>query len=539
MSSPAEPPVTSPYSADMEGVRAWFWEMVKAARFVEMLAALIALLSKMRDINLDLNKRIVDMRRKRPKSETMKRLGRQLLLPFMTRAAAAGAADAKPDDKPKEKKSRKGRHPGRAKLPAHLERVPVPNPVPPDKRTCPVCGAAMKTLSHRPCEQLDVEPAKIFVRVRLDETLVCPNDDTIVTAEAPPQIVDGGKLTDRLVVEAIANKYVDHQPIERQARHYQRSGVDLAPQTLGRSVAAGIELLEPIGIAIAAKAKASQMLATDATGLPVLDEDHPNGIRSGTIWCWVGDHRWVSFFYSPSGDSKSVKDFLGDDLCRSVQCDGTSITAFLERAGGKRPGCWSHGRRRFVACAKSGDALALVPLRIIRKLFAVERLSALHRETPEERLRRRQEHSAAAIAELRAWIDEHRPIITPSSPLGNAIGYLHRQWSRLILFLTDGKIELTNNRVERELRALVLGRKNWLFVEGDVGGQRAATILSVVATCIAHGINPRAYLHAVTKRIVDGWPQARLLELLPDKILALEPALRLPERQLIALPAAA
>jgi transposase len=222
-----------------------------------------------------------------------------------------------------------------------------------------------------------------------------------------------------------------------------------------------------------------------------------------------------------------------------VQCDGTSITNFLERAGGKRPGCWAHGRRRFVACARSGDALAYEALRIIRRLFAVERLSAMLGETADERLLRRREHSAPVLAELRAWLHEQRGVIPPKTPLGKAIGYLLRQWHRLILFLTDGRIELTNNRVERELRSLVLGRKNWLFAYGDLGGERTATILTIVGTCIAHRVNPRAYLHVVTKLIVHGWPHARVRELLPDQIVKLHPELRLPARGAIppALPA--
>ena len=255
------------------------------------------------------------------------------------------------------------------------------------------------------------------------------------------------------------------------------------------------------------------------------------------MWCWVGGQKWVTFFYARSGDAQSVKDFLGEDLARTVQCDGTSVLNFLERAGGKRPGCWSHGRRRFVACARGGDALALVPLRKLRRLFAVERLSALLGETAEERLLRRREHSAPVLDELRVWLDEQRKAIPPKTPLGNAIGYLLRQWKRLVLFMTDGRLELTNNRVERELRALVLGRKNWLFAYGDLGGERAATILTLLGTCIAHRINPRAYLHAVTKLIVNGLPNARLRELLPDRILKLHPELRLPTGSASTLPA--
>jgi hypothetical protein len=99
-----------------------------------------------------------------------------------------------------------------------------------------------------------------------------------------------------------------------------------------------------------------------------------------------------------------------------------------------------------------------------------------------------------------------------------------------VLFLDDGNVELTNNRRERELRRLVLGRKNWLFTWLDEGGERTASILSIVATCIAHDVNPRAYLHRVTKLVVDGWPNAKLRDLLPDRMLAAFPELFIGER---------
>jgi transposase len=269
----------------------------------------------------------------------------------------------------------------------------------------------------------------------------------------------------------------------------------------------------------------------------VLDPSVGEGIRTGAMWCWT-NARWVSFFYSASGDSDSVRRFLGEDLRRTVQCDGTSVTNFIERAGGKRPGCWSHGRRRFVQAARSGDSLALEGLRKISPLFAIEHASKLAGDTAEQRRLRRLEHSRPVLDDIRAFVDEQRALIPPKTPLGRALRYLHRQWHRLVLFLEDGNIELTNNRRERELRRLVLGRRNWLFTWLDVGGERTAAILTIIATCIAHDVNPRAYLHLVTKLIVNGWPSETLRDLLPDRILVAHPELYVGERE-PALPAVA
>jgi hypothetical protein len=236
--------------------------------------------------------------------------------------------------------------------------------------------------------------------------------------------------------------------------------VDIAPQTLGRGVAAAIDLLGPVASLITERTRAPGLLGTDATSIPILDPTVIEGIRSGAMWCWT-NARWVTFFYAPSADSDSVKRFLGDNIVRTVQCDGTNVTSFLERAGGRRPGCWSHGRRRLVDAARAGDQLALEGLRIISRLFAIERASTLKGDNAEQRLSRRQEQSAPVLEALRAWVDEQREVVPPKTPLGRALGYLHRQWHRLILFLDDGHIELTNNRRERELRRLVLGRRNW------------------------------------------------------------------------------
>jgi hypothetical protein len=130
--------------------------------------------------------------------------------------------------------------------------------------------------------------------------------------------------------------------------------------------------------------------------------------------------------------------------------------------------------------------------------------SILAGDSAEERRIRRQEHSRPVLDELREWIDEQRAVVPPKTPLGRALGYLHRQWHRLLLFLEDGNVEMTHHRRERELRRLVLGRRNWLFTWLDLGGDRSASILTIIGSCIAHEVNPRAYVHLVTTLIVQG-----------------------------------
>jgi transposase len=527
--------VTSAFAPDLEEIRAWLQRMIAALRFVEMVTAIVALIGRMRELNTELVSQLAHLRRARPRSEALRLLERQLVLPIeglIVASAPTSKDDTTSDD---EKKKRRGRHPGRGAPPAHLPRVPVFNRVPPELRVCPRCGSMMTTVSYSSCLTLNVIPARVVVEERLDETIACPNDDTIVSATPPPQIVERGKLADTLIVEAVCDKFIEHQPIERQCTRFARAGVDVAPQTLGRSVAAAIDLLAPVARLIEEQTRAPGLLGTDATGIPVLDRDAPEGIRNGTMWAWT-NARWVTFFYSPAGDSDSVKRFLGEDLARAVQCDGTSITSFLERTGGKRPGCWAHGRRRLVEAARAGDRIALEGVRIIARLFAVERESTCAGDSAEQRRERRERCTRPILDELRSWIDRQKAVVPPKTPLGKGLGYLDRQWPRLRHFLEDGNIEATNNRRERELRRLVLGRRNWLFTWLDEGGERTGDILSIIATCIAHDVNPRAYLHRVVHCIVHRWPQAKLRDLLPDRMLAAYPDLYVGDPDALPLP---
>lgn len=402
-----EQPITWPHRLDLEHVRMWLERMIKSMRFVELVSAILTLISRMATFNEELVKQLANARRSKPRSETLVRVERQQAFAFAMKTISPAKSPVVDDSDKKRKASRKGKHPGRAEFPAHIERTVVVNAVPSEQRICPRCGSEMKTISHETCEKLEIIPARLVVVQRMDETVACPHDETIISATPPPQVVEKGKLGTTLIVEALADKYLEHQPIERQCQRWQRAGVEVAPQTLGRSVGAAVDLLKPIATCIAERTREPGLLSTDASGIPVLDRSAPEGIRSGTIWCWI-NRRWVCFVYSRRGDANSVRCFLGDILRRTVQCDGTTVTSFIERAGGRRPGCMAHGRRRFVDAAKAGDLYALEGLRIIGGLFAVERAATRAGDTNEQRKTRRQRDSKPILDKLRTWFDELR-----------------------------------------------------------------------------------------------------------------------------------
>lgn len=530
---------------DLDDLQAWLEGLVKVSGFAQLIAGVLALVTRLRDLNAELTIQLVKFRRARPRSERLKCLAGQLELQWAMSAATDEQSPASGDNKgesdgkgsaaeKKPPKSRKGKHPGRQTFPDSIERIALLNRVPLPLRACPKCGMAMKTMGHTHCEYLDIVPAKVIVVQRIDEALKCKLDGTIVAAPPLPRIVERGALGNRLIIEATADKYLEHSPLERQCLKLSRMGVSVAPQTLGRCVSAHLDLLAPLAEAIYEKTRGSGLLATDATGIAVLDPTAPEGIRSGTMWGWT-NALWVSFFYSAIENSDSVKRFLGEgNYDRMVQSDGTNLLTFIERAGGSRPGCWSHARRGLAMCARSGDKVAFAGVQLIAPLFKVDKDSKDAGDNAAQRLARRQKHSVAVIASIRKWLDEQRAITMPKTPFGKALGYLHRQWKRLVLFLEDGNIALTNNRRERELRKLALGRKNWLFTWDDIGGHRTATILTIVASSISHGLNPREYLVIVTEALLKGVDD--ISTLLPDRIAIEHPDLAIPSFEPPALP---
>ena len=196
----------------------------------------------------------------------------------------------------------------------------------------------------------------------------------------------------------------------------------------------------------------TRLLGTDATGIPVLDPDRAEGIRNGTIWAWTGA-RWVTFFYSPTGDAESVKRFLGEDLAApcsaTARASPTSSSARAASAPGAGP-THAAARRRPPAPATASPSRACASSPACSPSSASQRPPAT---TPKQRRERRQRASRPVLDELREWLDRRRRVTPPKTPLGQGLGYLHRQWKRLFYSSTTGNIEATNNRRERELEA--------------------------------------------------------------------------------------
>jgi transposase len=518
------PAITSALRLDLESVRAFILDMFKRGSVATLIATILALLTRMQNINTELLRKNASASRAKPPNEALRRLQLELPLVFAANDETPASPDKNPDnpdEKPDEKKKREKRvstnphaH-SRPKLPAHLLRVPEVHLVEGKARTCSECDVDARHVGFKITEKLDIEPARFIVRQIKRETVACGKCHSyIFTAPKDDEVQGRGILGNELLVQALCDHYDDAVPWERMERNARAQDVPLAANTLASSVGCLIDLFDPIVEHIRNACLASTYTALDATRMPVLDPEHPLGIRSVSLWLINGAHRYACFVYAPTGHASHFEEFLGDRKLQSVMCDGSATNNFIERAGGKRGGCNAHARRKLVLALRMGDLRALPGIQIYAELFHVDAESLRAGETIAQRLDRRKSESALLVTKLREWIDAQLRVVEPKSLLGKALSYHHRQWSRLTAFLHNAHMELTNNEVERDLRRWVLDRKTWLFVGNDTSGKRAANALSLLATCRKFGIEPRKYLRDTLEKLLAG--ETDLTQLLPE-----------------------
>ncbi|TIN67655.1 MAG: IS66 family transposase, partial [Mesorhizobium sp.] len=261
------------------------------------------------------------------------------------------------------------------------------------------------------------------------------------------------------------------------------------------------------------------------TRAPVLDPGSRK-TKTGYFWALARDDRpWgggappgVAFTYAPGRGGIHAERIL-QGFSGILQVDGYAGYNRLiapDRIGSdiRLAYCWAHARRKLVEITRNGTApIAEDGVKRIGELYRIE--AELRGLDPEARLAGRKERSAPLVSDVQAWLVHHRARVATKSPLGEAVAYIAKYWDGLKLFLTDGRIEIDNNSVERTIRPIALNRKNALFAGHDVGAENWATIASLVETCKLNAVDPQAYLTATLTAIVNGHKQSRIDELLP------------------------
>jgi transposase len=341
-------------------------------------------------------------------------------------------------------------------------------------------------------------------------------------AAGPSHPIARGRAGPKLLAHVLFAKYGLHLPLNRQSDVYQREGIDLDVSTLADWVGAAAATLMPLVDVIRSHVFAGERIHADDTTVPVLAKGKT---RTGRLWTYMRDDRPFAgpdppaavFFYSPDRGGEHPEQHLAG-YAGLMQADAyAGFSKLYERNRKAGPiveaACWAHGRRKFFDLARLTKApIAAEAVKRIDVLFAIER--EINGLAPQERLCVRQERSRPLIVELEVWLRDQRAKLSKNSDTTKAINYCLSRWDAFTRFLDDGRLCMSNNAAERELRAVAVGRRNWTFAGSDEGGRRAATIYTLIATAKLNNIDPQAWLADVLARLPDH-PAKRIYELLP------------------------
>lgn len=428
----------------------------------------------------------------------------------------------------------KRQRPDRNTFPEHLprERVVIDPPT-----ACDCCGGKrLRKLGEDVTRTLESIPRQWKVIETVREKFTCRDCEKISQAPAPFHVIARGWAGASLLAMILFEKFGQHQPLNRQAERYALEGVPISLSTMADAVGAGCTALNPVLRLIEAHVMAAERLHGDDTTVPVLAKGKTDTAR---CWVYVRDDRpfggpappAAMFYYSRDRKGEHPQAHLAKyaGLFQADAFDGYRKLYLPDRSPGPilEAGCWVHARRPFFAMAdleenarrqaagKKTIMLSPIAIQVVRRidaLFDVER--SINGRSAEERRAVRQELSKPLVAELQVYMQEQRAKLSRAHDLAKAIDYILKRWNAFTLFLSDGRVCLSNNAAERALRGIALGRKSWMFCGSDRGGQRAAAMYSLIITAKMNGIDPQAWLADVLARLATH-PMHRLDELLP------------------------
>jgi transposase len=408
-------------------------------------------------------------------------------------------------------------HPGRQRLPENLQRVE--EIVPCAEKACRHCGAETVVIGYDESEQLDMEPARHFVRVIKREKRACRGcqGGTVTMPPLAPRIVEKGLASDRVVVETVIAKYSDHLPLYRQAAMLLRdAGVEIGRATLDGWVMRVGELLEPVVGAMRQDLLRASYLQADETIVPVQMHDKRGADHQAYLWQYGKPGGETVFDFRMGRGREGPQKFLGT-WEGILQTDGYQA---YEGVGGPKlvhVGCWAHARRKFVDAVKVNrdDAAAIQMVMRMDALFLVDRDAREKQMTKQERLAARREHAEVWAEEIRQECAKLSTTLLPKSALGKAVCYTLNMWPKLRRCFDYAEVELSNNLAENSMRPVALGRKNWLHVGSAKAGPKVAAILSIVESCRRLGVPLREYLLAVLPGL-DGRKLSEIAQLTPS-----------------------
>jgi transposase len=435
--------------------------------------------------------------------------------------AIAGEFDTGPEPITPSGNRKKKRHKhGRTPLPDHLPRIEIEHDLADDEKKCPCCGELRLRIGQEESEQLEYLPASFKVLKHIRYKYACQRcereaeNPQITTAAKPRQPIAKGLPGPGLLAYVITSKWADHLPLYRLEQVFSRLQVHIPRTTMCGWLAAVGELARPLVELMTRQILLSRAIHTDETRVPI---QSPGEIRcrNGRIWTYIGDrdHAYIVYDYTPdrtrAGPANWLRNYQG-----YLQADAYGGYDGIYSGGQvKEVACWAHARRKFFEAKETDARRAAQMLTFVRELYAIENEAKELNDV--ERLALRQAQSVPALGRIKAWLDEESQVVLPRSEMGLAIQYALNQWNALVVYTTEGYLNIDNNAAERALKRVAIGRKNWLFAGNDTAGGTAARLYSLVASAERHGLDPQRYLTSVLARLPIT-PESQLDQLLPD-----------------------
>lgn len=411
--------------------------------------------------------------------------------------------------------------PARRPLPEALPRITQTHA--PKHETCPDCGGSLRRLGEDVSEMLEYVPAHFEVIRIVRPKLSCAACERIVQEPAPSRPIDRGLAGPGLLAHVLVSKYADHLPLYRQSEIYEREGLDLDRSTLAGWVGGASEVLAPLVEQVHRYVMSGGELHGDDTPVPVLAPGNGK-TKTGRLWTYVRDDRpagseaapAVWFAYSPDRKGEHPEAHL-NGFHGFLQADGyAGFNRIYEKGAIQEASCWAHVRRKFFDLQQAHSSpVAGEAIERIGQLYGIE--AEIRGRSPDERREVRQARARPLLDSLEQWLQASLRKLSKKSDTAVAIRYALGRWTALTRYCDDGGLEIDNNAAERALRAVALGRKNYLFAGSDAGGERAAAIYSLIGSAKLNGLDPEAYLRDVLARIADH-PIKRIAELLPWNI---------------------
>jgi transposase len=392
--------------------------------------------------------------------------------------------------------------PQRRPLPPELERVEIRHE--PASCACAACGGALHPIGEQVSEKLDLIPLKFFVRRHVYPQYACRACETVTAAPVAPTLIERGVAAPGLLAQVVIGKYVDHLPLYRQEKLFERAGLAIPRNVQAEWIGHIGVALAPLAAALKADLLTRPILHADETPVAQLDPGKGQTKRAYLFAYCSAEATGppiILFDYGANRSGQHVRDFLGDWRGALMVDDFAGYKKLFE-AGVTELGCFAHARRKFHDLYEASKSpIAAEALVRIQKLYWIEAEAREAALDAQARHRLRQAKARPLIDDLQRWLLTIRPTVLSASGTLNAIDYALKRWVALTRYLDDGRYPIDNNGIENAIRPIALGRKNWLFAGSERAGEREAVIMGLLATAKANGHEPHAWLSDVLTRL--------------------------------------